>query len=72
MTRAVFLVGMLGLLAGCRDQEAACRRAGEDEAEWARDEWVQTCVRERWTDRQIRCYHRWRPGTFLGMFCDQQ
>jgi len=57
----------LVVLAGCRDQEAVCRRAVEHLA--PRESWVEDCVRERWTDREIECYLRHPPGTFAGMFC---
>ena len=64
------LVLLAALLTGCRDQEAVCRTAVEDLP--SPDSWIEACVRERWTDRQIQCHLRAQPGTFLGLFCDQE
>jgi hypothetical protein len=72
MMRALVLGLVLGLLAGCRDQKAVCRRAATAEPELVRHDWVLTCVGERWTDRQIRCRHNWKPGSWEGMSCVEQ
>lgn len=56
-------------LAACRDQREACTKAARSGRLVDEDRWIERCVAEKWSDREIDCMVRSGDG-FLGMFCE--
>ena len=64
---------VIALLAGCdreADQRLRCSQFIEPYARHDDTSWVERCVAERWSQKQMECHAR-TGGGLLSMFCDE-
>lgn len=65
-------VVVLLLLVGCdreADQREHCTRFAARLAPASVDAWIEQCVKDRWSAKQMDCHAR--QGGFQAMFCDE-
>jgi hypothetical protein len=71
MRRSLLLFALLVACDREEGQRHACTRFAEHNvASPDPMRWIEQCVKERWTQRQMECYARAPAGSFLGMFCE--